>query len=214
MNNDLHWRQWLCASTEFLKEQGHEKKEARFNRIGHKRALSPRWARSVGMWGLATSREIMDAVGIDVVATASARGTFDIFKFRHRLWTGPQLTRERASKNLDPLVSTKRWEMFHLAVVVHDFAHRQVLMRKRPLEGAAIEATRIRFHILPIEVFLYYNVIEDILVANGFADREEWWKLPEEDRRALWDSAGEAPLVSGLKTFGPVPKESSDEEVD
>jgi hypothetical protein len=213
MNNDLQWRQWLCASTEFLKEQGHDKKDARFNKIGHRRALSSRWARSVGMWGLASSKEIMDAVGIDVEGTASARGTFDIFKFRHRLWTGPQFTRELASKGSDPLIRTKKWDMFHLALATHAHVRRRMQTQGRRLDGTVIDATRAHFHILPIEVFLYHEVIEHILLSNGFTDRDEWWRLTEDDRRSLWDCAGEPPLVSGLKVFGPVPKENPDDEI-
>lgn len=208
MSTDLQWHQWLCLSAEELRREGHEAKDARFNKIGHHRSLSAKWARSVGLWSLATSGEIMKAVGIDVVKYPVKRGAFDIFKFRHRLWTRPQFTRERAERKLDPGISKTRWTQCDMAIATHAMARRRMLTQGIDIiDGSTIEAVRVLYGILPVEVRLYYDVTEEVIRVNGFAKRDDWWRLDEDDRTALWNTVGPGgtpPVVSGLKQLGPV----------
>ena len=62
-NEDLSWWDWLTLTPTALKFRGVDP-QLRFRETGHIQALSPRWARTVGMWRVNTSAEIREAAGV------------------------------------------------------------------------------------------------------------------------------------------------------
>lgn len=187
MTTELRWHEWLTKSYKEIEALGFNPKE-RFDRIGHKRALSSRWALTIGMWGLRTPTEIMTAVG-GMNPGDSSRGTFDVFKNRHRLFAGPQFARYMASQpNPDERDRREIWTQCELATWVHGRTRERVEAMGFKLIGTILDAVRLYFHLLPIEVYLYYRAVEDIL-ENALMGRQTWIKLDDEERRSMWNNA-------------------------
>lgn len=184
------WEDWLLKTHKEIEAAGENPNE-RFSRIGHRRPLSRRWARSIGMWGLRSPVEIMEAVG-GINASDSSRGTFDVFKHRHKLYAGPQFARYMAT--IEPASERtiyEEWTQAEIATTVH--GHAQFLMRDkngttRPFDGTIIDAVRRRFHLLPIEVYLYHTTVENLL-AERMMSRKTWYELGFLGRRQLWNNA-------------------------
>lgn len=76
----MKWWKWLMASVHDLEAMGFSSKE-RIQHCGHTHAMTPRWARTVGLWGgVATAKQIMQAAGV-------SRTAYENFKHRHQLQT-------------------------------------------------------------------------------------------------------------------------------
>ncbi len=192
--NDLRWYQWLTWTARQILEADCDPNE-RFDRIGHRRPLSARWALSIGMWGLRTPTEIMRAVGIDPNTTA--RGTFDVFKYRHRLYSGAQMSRELATlpKVEDREFPYPVWDQYRLANIIYMRAQCRMVEKDTPFNGDIIEMLRRQLGILPVEAYLYYYAINNIIEDLGIS-QISWVRLTPVERREAWDSVMDgSPMV-------------------
>lgn len=191
MKDDLKWWQWLTLTARETQVAGFDPHQ-RFNKIGHRRPLSPRWCLTIGMWGLKSANEIMAATGISpgVDQKNTQRGTYDVFKHRHRLLAGPQFARMMATlPDKDKREKPEGgWNQCHLATTA--YVQSRILMGEihRPFCGEVIDTVRLRLHILPIEVYLYYDAIEFILAEHGLT-RATWVNLSPEMRLEYWNTA-------------------------
>ena len=185
--NDLEWWQWLCWTSREIKVAGYNPSD-RVARIGHRRPLSTKWALTIGMWGVKTPTEIMHVLGLNPDSTE--RGTFDVFKHRHRLWCRHQLERFFATgvAEDDRVELDRPWTQLDLAVRVH--AHAYVLMgsERAPLKKGKVPLDNLhyRFRIMPVEAYLYYTAIEHLLAENQIPYKT-WFGMSADERKAVWD---------------------------
>jgi hypothetical protein len=197
--NDLEWWQWLCWTSREIQLSGYNPAD-RVKRIGHRRPLSAKWSLTVGMWGVRTPTEIMHVVGLNPDSTE--RGTFDVFKHRHKLWCRNQLERFFAEEvPVDERVRLGRpWTQCDLATQVHGYAYVQMSQeRYGPKKGLLpLERIHYRFHIMPVEGYLYCANVEHLLVEHQIP-YDKWFKMEAEERQALWDKgidpANPEPLI-------------------
>ena len=185
--NDLEWWQWLCWTSREIKASGYNPSD-RVVRIGHRRPLSTKWALTLGMWGVKTPTEIMHVLGIN--PDSSERGTFDVFKHRHRLWCRHQLERFFATGvALDERVSLNRpWTQLDLAGQVHASAYIMMEEETSPLKKGRVPLDRLhyKFHIMPVEAYLYYTTIEHLLTENQISYKD-WFLMDHDRRKEIWD---------------------------
>ena len=180
--DELPWHQWLTLLPKELYRQGHDPSR-RAEQVGHPRYLTGRWVRSVGMWGVATSAEIIRAVGLDP-GRPGGRASFDVFKSRRRLWDGAQLARRRGIGPHD---------QFALATAIH--AHVWSFRRGRALPRRTATATSqemlhasAELHVLPVEVLLYFSAVEGVM-SEELMNLEAWNRRSLDRRRAAWNAA-------------------------
>lgn len=194
MSEMPYWK-WLIWTASQITAAGFDPKD-RFETIGHRRPLSTRWALTIGMWGVQTPTEIMTTVGI-TPGTAD-RGVFDVFKHRHRLFSGPQLLRElpfMPKKEERGYMKGRDWGQYDLGVQIHALARVRMHETSLGFQGDVIETMRLQFHILPVEAYLYYNAVEAIIDDCGLR-LEQWLTLDSQVRRRLWDTAFDgSPMV-------------------
>lgn len=185
--NDLEWWQWLCWTSREIQMAGHNPSD-RVVRIGHRRPLSTKWALTIGMWGVKTPTEIMHVVGLN--PDSSERGTFDVFKHRHRLWCRHQLERFFATvlPRDERVVLDRPWTQLDLAVQVHAHAYALMSQEQAPIKKGRIPFDRLhyRFKIMPVESYLYCTAVEHLLAENQIP-YTKWFEMGFDERKEIWD---------------------------
>lgn len=181
--NVIPWWDWLMCPSPELKKRGLDPAE-RIRFTGHARPLSPRWARTIGMWCLREPKEIIQVVAPDWNKERS-RAIFDMFKNRNHLKTRRHWMRDNTEFPSADLF------LVNGPVIVATFAHARITGHIGRSGGvlspgaAAAAANRIAvateekdkqwvwtaeentFGLLPIEMLLYYYAIEHVLEESG-----------------------------------------------
>lgn len=186
---NLEWWEWLTFSVADLRSAGADPSE-RYDRTGHRRALSRVWVRTVGLWGLQEARDIMRAAGKSPV---DHRNAYDIFKHRHHLWTRRQLIRRQ--QELYPSKTGTDYTQFWLgrACFASVYSKGKALDDVQPglfalRRGSIIEETAQSYGILPIEACLYYESVLDLLAASEISV-SLWDAMETREKRQYWDGA-------------------------
>jgi hypothetical protein len=185
MSDGIPWYDWLTRTNKELLSAGADP-SGRYDRIGHRRQLSVRWCLSVGMWALRSPTQIMAAVG-GIDPRNSERGTFDAFKHRHGLLCGPQFARTMRELPAGLCeIYPDGWTQCDLAVSVHARTRTHMLEKKKPFGGDTITTIRNFYKILPVEAYLYYRAVEDLLIYRGI-EWGSWLELTYVQRRRIWN---------------------------
>jgi hypothetical protein len=181
MKKTLHWWEWLTMKPSELRECGHYSLE-RAQRTGHTRALSKRWARTVGYWGLEEPRDLMRRAGLDPAKEAH-RALYDQFRYRWKVRTWRQTRRWLEQEPLPARVALAESAFAH---VVEALNGQPPVMRKLPLHEAARWAAQHN-GILPIEALLYYRALLVILDDHELGTLKTYLGTP--NRHVLWQDA-------------------------
>ena len=178
----MKWWDWLLCSSHNLKKQGLDPEE-RICYTGHKRALSPRWAQTIGMWCRAKPATIMDVISPGDSTKEEkdrTRSAYDIFKYRHKLQTSAPFMKTF----MDPPIYSHFMEISRVMVATYSYARvishmsRSMLnlgsaseLAMRVLLGDGENLVEDHFGLLPIEAMLYYNALEKIFASTDLTFR-------------------------------------------
>jgi hypothetical protein len=182
----LAWWDWLTLSPRELTERG-ARPEERYERTGHKRAMSARWVLSVGYWALESPRSIMARVGLDYQSTPD-RASYDHFRWRWKVRT------EKATKVGTQEMPELRWRAIPARCALAEDCYADVhhaLRGEEPVykvlapPDAWVYAAR-RNGVLPIEAMLYYRGLLQVLEHHN-TDVSTYLHTPH--RNLLWDTA-------------------------
>ncbi len=176
----MTWKEWLTLGAEDIKSQGFDPKQ-RFSRIGHRRLLPLRWARTVGMWGVCETRELMTTAGLDIAVPVD-RSTFEVFKHRHGVRSVKTLI---AKWKTNPEEFRTDPQIFIAQAVYKGIRD---LTRARWTVGAAGAELCKTLMILPVEAVLYYIRFLEVIEAGGGETRI--MKTSLQVKRKLWDLVG------------------------
>lgn len=185
----LEWWEWLSLSVADIKSAGEDPGE-RYDRTGHRRALSKTWIRTIGLWGLTEAREIIVAAG---KSPTDHRSSYDLFKHRHKLWTRRQLIRRQ--QELHPGTGTEYTQLWMArACFSVIYSKGKALDEIQPgtfalRKGSIFEDTAHMYGILPIEACLYYESILELLAANDITV-ELWDAMENREKRKYWEESG------------------------
>jgi hypothetical protein len=177
----MKWWDWLMCSSKDLKIRGLDPAD-RIHHTGHKRALSARWARSIGMWSRLEPADIMAKV-FDPRSDddkRKARMCFDLFLNRHNLMSRDTwMAKFLNGKDVKGFMRAGR-------VQIATYAHARIHLHRIKDPGLSVGAaaaigvlrdyksTEIdRLGILPVEAMLYYYAIEHILEQTGIG-YDDW----------------------------------------
>lgn len=163
----LAWWEWLTKPSRASKDIC---SSTRFEAVGHRRALSLKWALTVSMWGGVRTRE-------QVWSVARPRSEQVWAEFL-RSWK----VRARVDHSLWPEGRPSR------ARLVQRTTHLLEELTPAMGRGAALQAVARAFHVLPVDVAVMSNHLEALLDDRGQSDLE-YWSDPNEDelRRASWN---------------------------
>lgn len=185
----LEWWEWLSFSVADIKDAGEDPGE-RYDRTGHKRALSKPWIRTIGLWGLSEAREIIVAAG---KSPTEHRSAYDLFKHRHKLWTRRQLIRRQ--QELHPGTGTEYTQLWMArACFSVIYSKGKALDEIQPgtfalRKGSIFEDTAHAYGILPIEACLYYETVLELLAANDISVAL-WDAMENKEKRRYWEESG------------------------
>ncbi len=179
----MPWWDWLTLSPAAIRERGQDP-SARFERTGHRRALSRRWARTVGYWALEDAKELITRAGLDYQSTAD-RARYDHFKYRWKVKTLRQ-TSDAIKENpeVTPRIALAENVYSDVAVAL---AGADPHCKKLPF-GEAVTYAAKGSGVLPIEASLYYLGMLEVCDFHGFRSLDRYVKV--EERSLLWEEAG------------------------
>lgn len=175
----MNWWDWLLCSSKELELRGCNPKD-RVIHTGHRRALSFRWAQSIGSWGRLEPLDIMNKVFAPVTIDdkKKARMCFDLFLNRHSLFSRKTwMDRFTTSSDVKSFMVVGR---VMIATYAHSRIHLHMLRNPKLCPGTAAEIGVLREYttavseedrlgILPIEAVLYYWSIQYILEQTGIS---------------------------------------------
>jgi hypothetical protein len=173
---DLTWWAWL---TKVARSSRHLNSSARFEAVGHRRALSMKWALTVGMWGGVFTRDQIWGVArprSTQVWTEFLRSWKVRARVDHSLWPEGRPSRaklvQRVSQTFGELVPTAG-------------------------RGEALHSVARAFHVLPVDVAVMAHSLEVLLDERGQQALDYWGDPHEEDtRKQHWDEWD--PLPAGV----------------
>lgn len=203
---------WLLAPADMLREAGVDPAE-RLARTGHSRPIPIRWAKTIGMWCVASPKEIIDRVGAE-------RVTYDMFRQRHALRVARN-TDQQIEQQYSIAEAAKLYRRVFIAnecyrIITHrrtkepalsigaaaslstgrESRDQKIPLRKRP-------PVKGNLGVLPIEAVLYYHAIELIRVEH-YMDPNHWLAISSsnnqhdlEQLRIMWE-ANEGSSLVGL----------------
>lgn len=172
----LTWWEWLIADSDSIYRAGHDPVQ-RLQHTGHQRAMSRRWAQTIGMWGRAKPAAMINLYAPETKTAEEkrqARASYDLFKNRYHLRSQKQWM-ELYELHGDTAMFFKVSGVI-LATVAH--ARMAVWRKEMPnltLGAMAREASSYEdpeakrrddtayLGLLPIETLLYYHALEHIL---------------------------------------------------
>jgi len=179
----MTWWDWLVFSPDEIRDRGLVPKQ-RFEKVGHKRALSKTWSLTVGHWALTEARDIIELAGMDYRDT-TARRRYDQFKNRWRVKTKRQ-TSDLILHNPEVSARVALAEDVYSDMTIA-LTGAAPVMKRQSFGEAAAYASKLS-GVLPIEATLYYR---GLLAVCRF------WKIDtvaqyagEKDRDNLWLDAG------------------------
>ncbi len=184
----LHWWDWLTLHPSELRELGLDPKE-RYTRIGHKRPLSKRWARTVGYWAITPARELIARAGMNYKDTG-ARSRYDQFKHRWELKTSLQAPKgilDSIHGNPRTILAEEAYSTVYAALVGG-----RAYAKRYPFHKA-LKLAANAYGILPIEAFIYYRGFLEVCEFHGFETLEQYTAI--EDRTQLWEEANVMPWL-------------------
>lgn len=187
---EIPWWEWLLAPGTELKRLGVDPR-LRGAKTGHIRAFHFAWARSVGLWGVASAETIQRAVGHRAQTEHDRqriRYAYDVFKVRHKLWSDRQLMK---ALGLDATLIAP-FGRVRLATELHARMHYMREQDPSMSLGAAaalavspVDAKKYPpIGVLPIEAMRYYLAIEHILEDTAISIRK--W-IAEIDAVSAWE---------------------------
>lgn len=197
---EVKWWDWLLAGALDLKRLGVDPAQ-RLNQIGHKRPLSTRWSRTIGMWAVNEPKDLIKTafpLAKEEVQKRRARTAYDVFKYRHRLVT----KHDFVMTHLDPPNLKVFMEIGTVMVATYAYARMSDFVGRGSSLGSAAfngvawsrnangELVDEPLGILPIEAVLYYRALEHIFSetslsyvswiredsAKAWYTRAEYWR--------------------------------------
>lgn len=163
-------RDWATLPASALKALRLEPAE-RLNITGHKYPLGVLWRRTVGGWCVGDTNYFLGPGG---VVEHVARRTFDVYKYRHQLRTGPQFHR---------IYADTPWSLPE--AVFDSFEQHQLQHGGLSGYGRLAAAVGLTIGVLPIEAVLYVILFSEFLGHNGLK-RMDWGELDDTTKQHLW----------------------------
>lgn len=163
--NNLPWWSWLTTTSASIRKTHPSFSSAiRYDAIGHKRALSVRWALSVGMWGgIYTKEQIFETV---------RPGT----ELRYTEFLRSWKVRARVDRKLWPAGSVRRVELAQRACALFKTTNQS------HSRGDSLRAVGSALHILPVEVAVMLDEAHRLDVLD--TDAVDYWE--SEDAKTHW----------------------------
>lgn len=184
----LDWWDWLTLPPATLEEYGYDVEE-RYRRTGHKRALSLRWACTVGHWGLAEPKDLM-AMAWSGNIGRTQRSAYNGFR---RRWGVRSLLQQEAHlfKQDVPLQYALAEEAYAAVATALDGEEGAAM-----LYGDALRSVGTHLGILPIEADLYYMGLTVVCRHFDLGDVFDYFR--QRDRHELWKEACVRPWLPDL----------------
>lgn len=193
----LKWWDWLLASPYSLRERGLDPTH-RLAKTGHSRALSYRWAKTIGMWALRSETDIKKASGTSAQSTAIFRQRYGLYSAAQSLRVNyPEHTAENYGVFGQVMTACHAHYAVHSALGANCFS---LGAAARSCTGRVNSDNRIpqslrprvegTLGILPIEALLYHSVIEWVLKKTQIP-RQNWFNLMGTDRIEDWTTLRE-----------------------
>lgn len=165
----MEWWKWLMASAHDLRALRLDPAD-RVKHCGHRFAITPHWARTVGMWGgTATARTIMDRAGVE-------RAAYENFKHRNRLKTCG-----RKAPETQDVVSLTAYLVVNAKLIGNATVG----------EAAAAAAKNWKTHpeshsgMLPVELMLRWTDMAMVLELTGL-DPNRFYSMKPETQEAMY----------------------------
>lgn len=187
MSTPLKWYEWLTLSPDEIRARGYEPSE-RYSRTGHRRALSKKWARTVGYWCLEEPRELMQRAGLNY---KEPRHRMAYNRFRQR-W-GINSRRQVAEHLLEADIDLRYALAESTFAAVAECIDGEPPYMKTHEPGEAFRLVAPDMGILPIEASLYYLGLTEVCVFHGIDDASDYFDL--ENRRRYWHEASVFPWL-------------------
>lgn len=174
---EKNWWLWLTANDVGLQAHGFDP-EDRFAHTGHRVALPERWARTVGMWGLYPSSAILETAG-------GTKAAYYVFKHR---WA---LTALRPNDKIPSVLK--------LAESCWETVNREIVAQQGETTLAeACSKCAFTVGVLPIEMMLYTQGLDDVLKTYGIESPEVYGRMEERERLLLWEGLGALNFATGI----------------
>jgi len=202
----LTWWEWLIADSASIRRLGHDPTQ-RLPHTGHQRALSSRWAQTIGKWGRSSPASIIKLYRGEsetAISEQKARWAYDLFKNRNHLWSPGDWISLLDAEPIDFLriggvmiaslahARVMLWKVTHPTLSL-GAAAREAVLYEQPQDKAKEKLNYLGM--LPIEALLYYHAIEHVLEESGitkmvwsdcqgieaWGERADLWKRHECD---------------------------------